>query len=124
MRHWIYLLVDKSHVATFFEQFFMLIKNQFNKTIKNVRIENGTEFLPLKSFFLPSFKIFLSILGHHISNYCSLYSPTKWASIKKTSLHIKYCLGPLFSRLFAIIFLGRMCQNDCISYKLHILFCS
>lgn len=41
---WVFLLKEKSEVAGIFEQFFYMIKNQFNQSIKILRSDNGTEF--------------------------------------------------------------------------------
>lgn len=50
---WIYLVADKSQVASLFKSFFSFVENQFSTTIKIVRSDNGSEFLDksLASYF-------------------------------------------------------------------------
>lgn len=55
---WVYLLVDKKEVPTTLFNFFSRVKRQFNKSIKIVRSDNGTEFKPLQTFFLSEGIIF------------------------------------------------------------------
>ena len=42
---WIYLMPDKGLVPSMFRQFIPYVKNQFDKTIKVLRTDNGTEFV-------------------------------------------------------------------------------
>ncbi|KAI3830073.1 hypothetical protein L1987_04206 [Smallanthus sonchifolius] len=42
---WVYLLKNKDEVFCSFQSFFNLIQNQFEKTIKMCRTDNGTEFI-------------------------------------------------------------------------------
>lgn len=46
---WIYLIAEETEIATIF---CAMIKTQFNQSIKNVRSDNGTEFLCLRQYFL------------------------------------------------------------------------
>lgn len=48
----VYLLARKSEHCHIFEQFYALIKTQFNKTTKSVRTDNGINFMCLTPFFL------------------------------------------------------------------------
>lgn len=48
---WIFLLIDKTEVTQFMKNFFVMVERQFNKQIKMVRTDNGTEFFGLKQFF-------------------------------------------------------------------------
>ncbi|XP_026384901.1 uncharacterized protein LOC113280497 [Papaver somniferum] len=48
---WIYLIKNKTEVELVFLNFIALIKRQFNKEIKNVRSDNGTEFNTLLGYF-------------------------------------------------------------------------
>ena len=41
---WVYLLKDKSEAPTAFMNFFAMIKNQFNTSIKVLHSDNGTEY--------------------------------------------------------------------------------
>ncbi|RDX63837.1 Copia protein, partial [Mucuna pruriens] len=45
---WIFLIKHKSKVCQIFVDFFYLVKNQFNKSIKRLRSDNGTEFVNLE----------------------------------------------------------------------------
>ncbi|RDX81342.1 hypothetical protein CR513_37989, partial [Mucuna pruriens] len=45
---WIFLIKHKYEVCQIFFYFFCLVKNQFNKSIKRLRPNNGTEFVNLK----------------------------------------------------------------------------
>ena len=47
---WIYLLKAKSETQVLLPQFYVYVETQFNKKIKCIRTDNGTEFL-LKDFF-------------------------------------------------------------------------
>ncbi|RDX69464.1 hypothetical protein CR513_51414, partial [Mucuna pruriens] len=45
---WIFLMKHKYEVCQIFVNFFCLVKNQFNKFIKRLRLENGTKFINLE----------------------------------------------------------------------------
>ncbi|RDX61249.1 hypothetical protein CR513_60537, partial [Mucuna pruriens] len=45
---WIFLMKHKYEVCQIFVDFFRLVKNQFNKSIKRLRSDNGTEFVNLE----------------------------------------------------------------------------
>jgi GAG-pre-integrase domain len=47
---WIYLMKNKSEVFDHFLTFINLVETQYNKKVKNLRIDNGTEFIN-KFFF-------------------------------------------------------------------------
>ena len=49
---WVHLLVDKKEVSQTLENLFAMIDRQFNKWVKIVRSNNGTEFTYMKSYFL------------------------------------------------------------------------
>ena len=57
---WIYLLRNKNDVEVTFLNFIALIKRQFDKDIKMVRSDNGTEFNHLKDYFVRNGIIFES----------------------------------------------------------------
>jgi IS30 family transposase len=42
---WLYLLKFKSEVFSIFQDFCSMVENQFSKTIKTLRIDNGTEYM-------------------------------------------------------------------------------
>lgn len=48
---WIYLLNDKREVSQFLLNFFALVERQYNKQVKIIRSDNGTEFISLSSYF-------------------------------------------------------------------------
>ncbi|KAK9190783.1 hypothetical protein WN943_019393 [Citrus x changshan-huyou] len=48
---WVYLMAHKSEVAQLFKNFCAMAKTQFNRQVKMVRRDNGTEFKVLNSFF-------------------------------------------------------------------------
>ena len=48
---WIHLLLDKKEVSVTLCNFIALVKRQFNKQVKTVRSDNGTEFTCLGNFF-------------------------------------------------------------------------
>jgi len=48
---WIHLMLAKSEVASLLQQFIAMASRQFNKQVKTVRSNNGTEFMSLKSYF-------------------------------------------------------------------------
>lgn len=49
---WVYLLINKLEVFESFMSIFALVDRQFDKNIKIVRSDNGTEFNCLKNYFL------------------------------------------------------------------------
>jgi len=49
---WVHLLVDKKEVSQNLENLFAKIDRQFNKRVKIVRSDNGTEFTCMKNYFL------------------------------------------------------------------------
>jgi IS30 family transposase len=49
---WIYLLLDKREVSQVLLNFLALIERQYEKKIKVIRSDNGTEFTCLKTKFL------------------------------------------------------------------------
>jgi transposase InsO family protein len=55
---WIYLLVDKKEVPKTMNMFFSMVERQFNKQVKTVRSDNGTEFTCMKSYFFEKGIIF------------------------------------------------------------------
>ncbi|GJU06838.1 retrovirus-related pol polyprotein from transposon TNT 1-94 [Tanacetum coccineum] len=55
---WVYLLVHKSEVFESMKMFLAMVKRQFNKHVKIVRSDNGTEFTCMKQFFLDEGIIF------------------------------------------------------------------
>lgn len=55
---WIYLLIDKKEVSQNMKMFFSMVERQFNKQVKIVRSDNGTEFTCLKNYFLENGIIF------------------------------------------------------------------
>lgn len=48
---WIYLLVEKREVADIMKKISVTVQTQFNKSVKIVRSDNGTEFICLKNYF-------------------------------------------------------------------------
>lgn len=48
---WIFLLLDKAVVPAVLKRFFAMVKRQFNREVKTVRSDNGTELAPLKDYF-------------------------------------------------------------------------
>jgi len=48
---WIYLLVDKREVSRTLIDFFSLIERKFDKQVKMIRSDNGTEFICHKNYF-------------------------------------------------------------------------
>ena len=48
---WIFLLIDKTEVVQTLKNFFAMVETQFNKRIKIVRSDNGTEFQKLTDYF-------------------------------------------------------------------------
>ena len=48
---WIYLLIDKREVSRTLINFFALVERQFNKRVKMMSTNNGTEFTFLKNYF-------------------------------------------------------------------------
>jgi hypothetical protein len=49
---WIFLLVDKKQVSKTLTNFFAMVERQYNKRVKMVRSDNGTEFICMKNYFL------------------------------------------------------------------------
>ncbi|RDX89132.1 hypothetical protein CR513_29178, partial [Mucuna pruriens] len=47
---WIFLMKHKYEVCQIFVNFFRLVKNQFNKSIKRLQLDNGTKFVNLEFF--------------------------------------------------------------------------
>ncbi|RDX81895.1 hypothetical protein CR513_37378, partial [Mucuna pruriens] len=75
---WIFLMKHKYEVCQIFVDFFCLVKNQFNKSIKRLRLDNGTEFVNLE------FSKFLKDIGV-VHELTCVYSPTKWGCRKEKS---------------------------------------
>ncbi|KAG7578912.1 Integrase catalytic core [Arabidopsis thaliana x Arabidopsis arenosa] len=48
---WLYLLPDKTRVSQRIRDFLAMIERQFNKRVKSIRSDNGTEFMCLTRFF-------------------------------------------------------------------------
>lgn len=48
---WVFLLVDKTQVEKTMVDFFALVHRQFNKHVKIVRSDSGSEFLRMKDYF-------------------------------------------------------------------------
>lgn len=48
---WTHLMLAKSEVASLLQKFIAMASRQFNKQVKTVRSDNGTEFMCLKSYF-------------------------------------------------------------------------
>lgn len=49
---WIYLLVEKSEVANTLKNFCTMVVTQFNRKVKIVRSDNGTEFRVMRGYFV------------------------------------------------------------------------
>jgi len=49
---WIYLLKEKTEVSVTLKKNFTLVERQYNKCVKMVRFDNGTEFMCLKQYFM------------------------------------------------------------------------
>lgn len=49
---WIYLIAEKSEVASVLKEYFLWLRSNFYKNVKIVRNDNGTEFMCLKPLFL------------------------------------------------------------------------
>lgn len=48
---WVYLMLEKSEVKGLLQNFFAMATNQFGKSVKTVRSDNGTEFMTMTSYF-------------------------------------------------------------------------
>ncbi|XP_056697354.1 uncharacterized protein [Spinacia oleracea] len=57
---WVYLISNKTKVESIFLNFIAMIKRQFNKVLKVVRSDNGTEFNFLQGYFFKSGILFES----------------------------------------------------------------
>lgn len=57
---WVYLLIDKKEVFKMFMSFIALVDRQFNKNIRFVQSDNGTEFNSLKDYFMENGILFQS----------------------------------------------------------------
>lgn len=78
---WIYLLNRKNDVASVLKNFIVMINRQFEKNVKVIRSDNGTEFTCLKGYFAEyGIGTKLLVLGH----------PIEWMCRKKTSPHSQY----------------------------------
>ena len=51
---WVFLLADKTQVQQTLKNFIALVSRQFDKDVKTVRSDNGTEFTSMKGFFASS----------------------------------------------------------------------
>ena len=49
---WIYLLNKKDEVACVLKNFIVMVRRQFEKNVKIVRSDNGTEFMCLTKYFV------------------------------------------------------------------------
>ncbi|XP_051150299.1 uncharacterized protein LOC127264798 [Andrographis paniculata] len=78
---WVFMLKSKSEVFTCLKEFFVLIKNQFDKTVKIFRSDNGTEFV--NSYVTDIFK--RSGIVHQTS---FVYSPQQNGVVERKHRHI------------------------------------
>ena len=67
---WVYLLQDKSQVEKTILDFFALVQRQFNKRVKIVRSDNGTEFMRMKEYFRSTCKIPPNFVCRHSPTEC------------------------------------------------------
>lgn len=78
---WIYLLPDKSVVSQILKEFILLIKNQFTKTVKVLRTDNGSEFMNR------TLASFLAELG--IIHQCScVYTPQQNGLVERNAIYL------------------------------------
>ncbi|KAG7593962.1 GAG-pre-integrase domain [Arabidopsis thaliana x Arabidopsis arenosa] len=76
---WTILLVAKSEVAIQLKRFISMASTQFNKQVKIVRSDNGTEFLSLRSFFR----------DHGIAHQTScVYTPQQNGRVERKHRHL------------------------------------
>lgn len=48
---WTYLMLEKSEVSSLLRNFCAMSERQFGQKVKTIRTDNGTEFMPLSSYF-------------------------------------------------------------------------
>ena len=50
---WVYLMIDKGETSHFLREFIVMVKNQFDTSVKVVRSDNGLEFTskPMQQFY-------------------------------------------------------------------------
>ena len=104
---WVYLLKDKSEVSQIFENFYSMIENQFNTSIKILRIDNDTK------IFNYVLNLFLSKHGllHHSS---CVDSPQQNGNSKRKNRHLlKVALSLLFIVDVPKIFWGDAILTAC-----------
>jgi len=61
----IYLLIDKKEVSKTMQIFFFMVKHQFNKHVKIIRIDNGIELTCLKNYFVEHSIVFKHLVQVH-----------------------------------------------------------
>ena len=49
---WIYLLIAKTEVGCILQNFVAMVRRQFDKNVKIVRSDNGSEFISSRGYFL------------------------------------------------------------------------
>ncbi|CAH9112797.1 unnamed protein product [Cuscuta epithymum] len=76
---WVFLMKEKSEVSRILKQFIMLVDRQFNKRVKIVRSDNGTEFQCLKNYFLDHGIIFQTTC---------VYTPQQNGRVERKHRHI------------------------------------
>lgn len=117
---WIYLMLEKSEVASFLRNFCAMSERQFGQKIKTIRTDNGTEFMTLSSYFREKRII------HQTS---STYTPQQNGRVERNHRHIlnvaRACLFQ--SRLPSVSLtrgiLGRMYLGSCSHYQSHSYTC-
>lgn len=67
---WVYLMRYKSETQQLLKSFFALAETQFHHKIKQIRVDNGSEFYSMRYFFWE----------HGIIFQHSCDTPTKWGS--------------------------------------------
>lgn len=66
---WVFLLLDKKEVNKMFFNFFAMFNHQFEKKVKIVRNDNGTEFTSMADYFADNGIIFqTSSVGTPLQN--------------------------------------------------------
>lgn len=79
---WIFLLRENHEVAQTLKQFFSLVRIEFDKQVKVISTDNGTEFMCLKSYFFWNMAFYIKYM---------------WFMHCKRSTHFKCGSGFTFS---------------------------
>lgn len=97
---WVFLMAHKSEATHILTKFIHFVSNQFQASIKAIRMDNGTEFQPLSPF--------LSARGIEIQKSC-VYTPQQNGVVERKHRHILNVARSLFFQSQVPLYLWGEC---------------